>query len=124
MPTLDLDTLVLRYGSHAPDSQMCLLEAVAYINNEPWTDAPKCVSPVLAAFGRAWNDGMRSHAEREQLKQYIPLLPGTVASPAVEQQRSFMACDWLIRTYSVTWLRLAKLDKQAQVLIDLPPPSL
>ncbi len=57
--TIDIANITLKSGSHEPDSgEMCLLEAVAYIADEPWSDHPKCVCPVLAAFGRSWNDGL------------------------------------------------------------------
>ena len=106
----------LYQGSHAPDGQMCLLEAVAYIAGEPWSDAPECVCPVLAAFGRAWNDGMRSNEERAQLLPYIPSLIGTKSTPEVELTRSYMAFNWLIRIHLVAWLRLGHLDTHADTL--------
>ncbi len=50
----------LERGSHEPNDtgHMCLLEAVAWVAGEKWSDQPQCVDPVLAAFGRAWNDGL------------------------------------------------------------------
>ena len=108
-------------GQHTPDSKMCLLEAVAYVAGESWSDSPQCVSPVLAAFGRGWNDGMRSNKEREQLRQYIPLLINTVSTQEVESRRSYMAADWIIRTHLPTWLRLAGLSAKADALASLPP---
>src|SRR5690348_6850638 len=54
---LDLETLTLESGAHdADDGRMCVMEAVAWLAGEPWSDAPQCASPVLAAFCRAWND--------------------------------------------------------------------
>ena len=119
MTTKDWRQVILKAGFHKPDSEMCLLEAVAWYSGEPWSDKPACVSPTLAAFGRAWNDGMRSDEEREQLKQYIPMLIGTVDS-SKESVRGFMAMDWLCRVYLVAWLRLVHLDAPAQALIDHP----
>jgi len=112
---------VLYAGAHRPDSKFCLLEAVAYVAGEPWSDHPTCVSPVLAAFGRAWNDGMRSDEERAQLLPYIPLLIGTRASPEVESRRAYMALDWLVRVNAPAWLRLAKLETHAVALETLLP---
>ena len=55
--TIDIDTIHLAVGAHAsPDDGMCLLEAVAYVVGEPFSDHPECVSTVIAAFGRSWND--------------------------------------------------------------------
>ncbi len=63
------DTLPLLHGSHSPDSKFCVMEAVAYVAGEPWSDSPECVSPVIAAFLRSWNDSMPD-AERTQ-KVYL-----------------------------------------------------
>ena len=112
--------LVLSAGSHEPGPKMCLLEAIAWQVGEPWSDKPACVSPTLAAFGRSWNDAMRSDQEREQLKQYIPLLINT-SDPTLEEARGYMAIDWLCRVHTVAWLRLAKLDAEAQALVDHAP---
>lgn len=118
-PAKAWNTVTLYRGSHAPNTEMCLLEAVAWFANESWSASPQCVSPVLAAFGRGWNDGMRSNEEREQLKQYIPLLVGTVA-PELEAQRAFMALDWLCRVHLPAWLKLAGCGEQAALLAAHP----
>lgn len=92
-------------GEHVTlESGMCLLEATAYVAGEPWSDHPACVSPVLAEFGRAWNDGMRSDEERESLKQYIPRLIGTVGDAAADERRGWLALDWLVRVHTPAWL--------------------
>ena len=98
---------VLQQGKHDPDRGYCLLEAVAYVAGEPWSDRPACVSPVLAAFGRNWNDGMQSNAKRASLIPYIPLLIGTAGDAAADEARGWMALDWLIREHTVAWLALA-----------------
>ena len=105
---LTIATIPLTRGSHAtPDEGLCLLEATAYLAGEPHSDHPVCASPVLAAFGRAWNDGMRSDQEREQLKPYAALLIGTAGDREADARRSWMALDWLVRVHTVTWLELA-----------------
>jgi hypothetical protein len=62
---------------------MCLLEAAAYVAGEPWSDSPECVSPVLAAFGRSWNDALDDE-NRQMLKPFIPRLVGTAARRAAD----------------------------------------
>ena len=120
MRGLDLSTLVLKAGGHTPGKDMCLLEAAAYIADEPWSDRPQCVDPVLAAFGRSWNDDMRTDEERASLKQYIPLLIGTADDPELSQRRSWMALDWLVRVQAATWLRAAGIEQHATALAALP----
>ncbi|MGE0349842.1 hypothetical protein, partial [Hydrogenophaga sp.] len=113
----------LRSGSHVPneDINACVMEAVAYVAGEEWSDAPQCACPVITAFMVSWNDGLPTDADRDRLlKPLIPLIVGTRSTPDVEMRRSTMAADWLIRTYTPAWLRLAKLDKQAALLETLP----
>ena len=123
MNHIALKDITLKSGNHARRGMksVCLMEAVAWFAGEKHTDHPECVSPVLAAFGRTWNDGMRSDAEREQLKQYIPLLVGTKSMPEVEEERAWLATDWLARVCAPVWLRLAKLDSHAEALLRLEP---
>src|SRR5207342_3207074 len=91
-----LDGINLKPGAHNDFRDgICLLEAVAYVAGEPWTDHPSCVDPVLGAFGRAWNDGLPDDETRDRLlKPFIPRLIGTAASPDIQDQRAFMAADW------------------------------
>jgi len=111
----------LESGAHTPNGHYCVMEAVAYVAGEKWSDSPECVCPVLGAFMRAWNDGLPNDAERNRLLlPLIPRLVGTRGGKALEQRRATMAADWLIRTHTVAWLRLAKLNKQADMLASLP----
>jgi len=121
---LDLNALRLGSGSHdQPDEfdptagQACLLEAAAWMAGEPWSDHPQCVSPVLGAFGRGLNDVLPDD-KRQQLRPLIPSLIGT-ADDGLDETRSYMALDWLIRTYTPAWLDLAGLTAEATALRDL-----
>ena len=108
-------------GAHNPNGKMCAMEAAAFVAGEKWSDHPNCTCPVIGAFMRSWNDGIEDDAERTAL--LLPLIPkivGTRGSKKLEQRRATMAADWLIRTHTVAWLRLAKLDKQADTLAALP----
>lgn len=119
-----LDTVRLGVGIHkapspgtaCPDG--CLLEIVAWLAGEPWSDHPKCASPVVAAFLRSWNDTLPDD-RRQDLKRYIGRLVGSAGTPVQEDTRAWMALDWLVRTYTPVWLRLAGLDRQADTLAGL-----
>jgi hypothetical protein len=115
--------LILSSGAHSdPSEGHCLLEVVSMFAGETFSDHPVCVDYVLVEFGRSWNDGMRSDAEREQLKRYIPLLPGTAKGEALSQQRAFMAVDWTIRVNTPAWLDLSPaLAEHAAALRALAP---
>ena len=119
-PTLDLESLILKSGLHLEQSrEMCIMEAVAYVAGEPWSDHPTCASPVISAFLRSYND-LVSDQVRQTLKPFIPRLIGTAASESVERRRALMATDWMVRVHTPAWLRLAGLTADADALAGLP----
>ena len=109
----------LLVGSHSPDGQMCVMELSAYIAHEPWSDHPECVSPVLGAFLRAWNDALDDET-RQKLKPYARKVIGTAGDRDADERRAWMATDWLVRVCAPAFLRLAKLGAEADALAGLP----
>jgi hypothetical protein len=81
------------------------MEATAFLVGERHSDNPRCVSPVLGAFGRNLNDVLPDDL-RQDLKSLIASLPGT-ADDGRDGRRSYLALDWLIRTWLPTWLGLS-----------------
>jgi hypothetical protein len=118
--TLNLDALTLAAGAHAPDHTFCVMEAAAYIAGEEWSDSPECVSPVIAAFLRNWNDSV-DDTFRQRLKPYIERVLDTRTTEADEDTRAWLATDWLVRVQAPAWLELAGLTKRAGDLRSLPP---
>jgi hypothetical protein len=113
--------LRLARGSHeSPEDGMCLMEAVSYVAGEPFSDHPECASPVIAAFGRYFNDGLEE-VTRQRLLPYVPRLVGSRGTPEVEKRRAWMAVDWLCRVYAPAWLDLAGLSEYAESLRALAP---
>ena len=111
----------LRRGAHPEGGDMCVMEAVAWVAGEPWSDHPQCACPVVSAFMRSWNDALPTDEDRTRLlKPLIPKLINSRGDAELEKRRATMAADWLVRTYTPAWLRLAKLDKQAELLEVLP----
>jgi len=124
-PDLDLsrlDTLPpLAKGAHKKaDGVACLMEAVAFVAGERWSDHPTCACPVIGAFLRTWNDDLPDDERDVLLRPLVPLLVGTRSTPAIERRRAMMAADWLIREHTPAWLRLAGLSVQADALAALP----
>jgi hypothetical protein len=118
----EIEALHLAKGAHDDhdiNAGACVMEAVAYVAGEPWSDHPACACPVLTAFMVAWNDQLDDDT-RQRLKPYIPRLVGTRSTAEVEARRSWMACDWLVRTFTPAWLRHAGLDEDAAALEALP----
>ena len=114
-------TTSLDSGGHKNISDgMCVMEAVAYVAGEPWSDHPACACPVISTFLRSWNDALPDEQRTDLLRPMIPLMVGTRSTPSVEQRRATMAADWLVRVHTPAWLRLAGLTVQADALAGLP----
>ncbi len=109
----------LAYGTHAsPTDGRCAMEWVSYLAGEPHNDEPACVSPVLRAMCIALNDGLE-FAPRQRLRSYLARTIGT-AHDGLDEQRGWMAMDWLTRVYTPAWLHLGGLREPADALIILP----
>nr|WP_308006542.1 hypothetical protein [Xanthomonas albilineans] len=114
---IDLDK-----GSHENISEgMCVMEAVSFVAGERWSDTPDCACKVIGTFLRTWNDSLPDNEHRTALlRDLVPRLVGTRSTPLIERRRAAMAADWLIRTNTSAWLRLAGLVPQADLLNALP----
>jgi hypothetical protein len=115
-----IKSLSLKEGAHFPDSTFCVMEAVAFVAGEKWSDHPECACPIISTFLRAWNDALPSDEDRDRLlKPLIPKLLNT-RNKSLEERRSLMAADWLVRVNTPAWLRLVGLKEQADALAELP----
>lgn len=111
----------LHAGCHSEgEGRFCVMEAVAYVAGERWSDTPLCACPVISMFLRSWNDGLPDAERTTLLRDLIPQLVGTKSTAEVEHRRSLMAADWLVRTHTPAWLRLGGLTAQADELASLP----
>ena len=126
---VDLANMRFGVGSHdatdAPtgDRDLCIMEAVAYMAGEPWSDNPACASPVIAAFLRSWNDALSDEDRDRHLPadKWVPRLVGSRGDNATEERRSYLALDWLIRVHAPAWLDLVpSLAPHAAALRALP----
>ena len=113
---LDISTLVLQAGSHSTrEAGLCAMEAVAWLANEPHSDAPACTCPVIASFVRAINDTMPSE-ERQKLVAYLPRLIGTQVDTAAKVKRAELIALATIRTIVPIALRAIGLNDHADKL--------
>jgi len=108
-------------GAHAKFAAgVCIMEAAAYVTRLPFSDHPKCASPVISAFLRSWNDALPDSERTALLLPLLPKIINTCGSNALERRRSLMAADWLVRVNTPAWLRLAGLTVHADALAGLP----
>ncbi|WP_461007300.1 hypothetical protein [Streptomyces capparidis] len=144
-----MDTIELAAGRHDPGSgRASFMEAVSHFAGEAWSDRPECVSPLIAVLGRAWNDALPDADRTRLLRPRILRVAGTrcpvdlgelgvlraysgegdlkdVPCMPADCARAWMCADWLIRTYTPTWLRLAgrdtaKLEELPELVSGLP----
>ena len=120
MTALDLDAITLAKGGHDdPAAGLCVMEAVAYFAREPHSDHPECVSPVIGAFLRRWNDDLDDDT-RQMLKPYVLRVVGTNTGRSDDERRAWMVTDWMVRTYLPAWLDLGGMGDQATAVRSLP----
>lgn len=118
---VDLEAVVLGRGRHAErGAVVCAAELAAWLAGEPHSDRPACLTPVVTAFLRAWNDDLDDD-DRQALKRSIN--PAILAdrSGEADQRRTWTLVDWLARTHSARWLDAAGLVREAAVLHGLAP---
>jgi hypothetical protein len=94
------------------------MEWVSHLAGEPHGDAPVCVSPVLRSYCRALNDVLED-APRQRLRPYLARTIGT-SEDGLDEPRSWMALDWLIRIYAPSWLAAVGSTETANRLASLP----
>jgi hypothetical protein len=109
----------LAYGTHATAADgRCAMEWVSFLAGELHGDDPTCVSPVMRAYCTTLNDSL-DDGPRQRLRPYLTRTIGTVED-GLDEERSWMAMDWLIRTYAPTWLGVAERNEAAELLGNLP----
>ena len=110
-------------GAHSPNGKMCVMEAAAWMADEPWSDHPACVCETIGAFMRSWNDSLPDEETRGRLlKPLLPLIIDTAHGSEAATVRSFMALDWLARTLAPAFLDLTPaLATHAATLRALAP---
>ena len=116
-----LDQIELAVGSHRGRTNgLCAMEIVAWLAGEPHSDHPQCVSPVIGAFMRSWNDSLHDTDRTRLLRPLLPDILNTATTDEDEQRRAMMAVDWMVRSFTPLWLDAAKLTEEASTLRALP----
>jgi len=71
------------------------MELASMLAEEPFSDHPRSVSPIIARFLRVYNDRIDDE-RRQELYPYAALVVGTRASRAVERSRARHCANWAI----------------------------
>ena len=119
-PMRELAEIVqLQKGRHRrPDDGVCAMELVAWMSGERHTDHPQSVSPVIAAFTRAFNDAL-DPPHRQRLAILAARMIGTRGTREEELERCEALWCWMIGSALPTLLAAARRpDLAAAVVTD------
>jgi len=87
-------TVRLSQGKHRdPDHGACVMELASMLAGEPFSDRPRCVDPVIAAFLRTYNDGIDDR-RRQDLYPLAAEVVGTRTVASVQAERARMCLRW------------------------------
>jgi hypothetical protein len=85
----------LSTGSHrSPEDGVCVMELASMLADEPFSDRPASVCPVIAAFLRSYNDGVDDRRRRD-LYEYASEAIGTRGSDDDAQRRADLFRIWI-----------------------------
>jgi hypothetical protein len=92
--TPDLGSVRLAPGSHSsPREGICAVELASMLAGEKFSDRPRCVCRVIAAFMRSLNDRV-AHADRRLLVSYAERAVGSRSDKRVTHQRRDVCLLW------------------------------
>lgn len=95
-------TVRLAPGKHdTPANGVCVLELASMLAGEPFSDQPRSVCPVIAAYLRAYNDGADDHSRRG-LYGAAARVVGTRAGQEVARARAHR-CHELTADLHAAW---------------------
>jgi hypothetical protein len=87
-------TVRLSRGRHSsPARGACVMELASMLDTGPFTDHPRSVCPVIAAFLRNYNDWV-DDGRRQDLYAYAAKVVGSRTSRSVEQARTRRLMRW------------------------------
>jgi hypothetical protein len=91
---IDPDSVRLEPGAHrSPRDGVCLMELASIVAEERFSDRPRCVCEVIAAFLRDWND-RSGHAQRQQLRPDARRVVGSRSGRSVTRRRRDLCLIW------------------------------
>ncbi len=91
---MNAKTVRLSRGAHAsPDEGACVMEVASLLAGERFSDHPRAVCPVIAAFLRTYNDRL-DDGNRQELYRYAAMVVGTAAGHRVRRERERMLMRW------------------------------
>jgi len=94
MSPVSYQTIKLSKGKHTdPDDGACVMELASMLADEPFTDHPASVCPVIGSFLRSYNDSIDSE-RRQDLYEYASKVVGSRTDACTQQRRAARLSEW------------------------------
>jgi hypothetical protein len=94
MSPVSYQTIRLSKGKHSgPDDGACVMELASMLADEPFTDHPVSVCPVIGSFLRAYNDSIDAE-RRQSLYEYASKVVGSRDCAEVRRARTARLTEW------------------------------
>jgi len=96
MSPVNYQTIKLSKGKHSsPEDGACVMELASMLADEPFTDHPASVCPVIGSFLRAYNDSIDDR-RRQALYEYASRVVGSRAAHWTQRARSDRLIRWAV----------------------------
>jgi hypothetical protein len=104
----------------SPQSGLCFMEAVAYINGEPHSDRPACACPFIGSYMRHLNDSV-GVVRRQELKEHLIGVAGSRVEFDIQYQRSYKIADFEVKSLLPVILLGMGCEGAAERICQWPP---
>ncbi|MBV9749998.1 MAG: hypothetical protein JO157_14405 [Acetobacteraceae bacterium] len=94
MSAVSFQTIKLSKGKHtSPEDGACVMELASMLADEPFTDHPASVCPVIGSFLRSYNDSIDDR-RRQALYEYASMVVGSRSCRRVQEARAERLAQW------------------------------
>lgn len=105
MGPVTYQTIRLSKGKHtSKDHGACVMELSSMLADEPFSDHPASVCPVIASLLRAYNDSIDDQ-RRQDLYGYAARVVGSRGSAELERRRTAYLTAWMGTPKARRWTR-------------------
>jgi hypothetical protein len=123
MSVVTHQTIKLSKGKHSsPDTGACVMELASMLADEPFSDHPQAVCPVIASFLRAYNDAIDDR-RRQDLYGYAAKVVGSRSSILAERARGDRVIAWAARFRSRRWTQRLLPQRLRSAALQRRPPT-
>jgi hypothetical protein len=113
-------TIRLSKGKHTSREQgACVMELASMLADEPFSDHPVSVCPLIGSVLRAYNDSIDDR-RRQDLYAYAAKVVGSRGSAQLERMRAEHVTAWMAKPTARSWTRFL-LPARLRALSPKPP---